>query len=216
MGVDPKNLRLRQHLKDELAHYSSACFDIEYNFPFGWKEIHGNADRSNFDLGQHQKFSKKSLEVFDEASKKKILPVVIEPSQGVDRALLAFMFEAYNDDKKRGNIVLKLDPKLAPVKVGIFPLVNKDKLPDMAVKVYENLRNAFTVQYDKSGSIGRRYARADEIGVPFCITIDFDSIKNKDVTIRNRDTTEQKRVKITKLMNVFVDLIYHGKRFEDI
>src|SRR3989344_709461 len=163
LGINKDNLRLREHLKDELAHYAKACFDIEYKFPFGWKEIHGNADRQQFDLTQHMKFSKSSLEYFDEETKEKVVPYVVsEPSQGIDRAFLAFMFDAYNDDKERGNIVLKLNHKLAPIKAGVFPLVNK--LNDEAKKIFNELKAEFNCVFDKSGSVGRRYARADELG----------------------------------------------------
>jgi len=196
MGVKAENLRLREHLKDELAHYSSACFDIEYKFPFGWKEIHGNANRGQFDLEQHKKISKKKLEIFDEASQKKVLPRVIEPSQGLDRAFLAIMYDALEDDKERGNMVLKLKPSLAPIQIGIFPLVNK--LNEKGREIYNMLKKEFVCQYDKAGSIGRRYARADEIGIPLCITIDFE--EDGCVTIRNRDSTEQERVKIEELI----------------
>ncbi len=200
MGVRHENLRLREHLKDELAHYSSACFDIEYKFPFGWKEIHGSANRSTFDLTQHSKFSKKDLDYFDQTTNSKVVPAVIEPSQGVGRALLVFMFEAYNYDAVRGNVVLKLHPKLAPIKVGVFPLVsNKEELMAKTRKVFDILRRDFYCTFDKSGSIGRRYARADEQGIPCCITVDFDSLENNDVTIRHRDTTKQERVKIDEL-----------------
>ncbi|MBS3121697.1 glycine--tRNA ligase [Candidatus Woesearchaeota archaeon] len=201
LGIKKENLRLREHRKDELAHYSSACFDIEYNFPFGWKEIHGMANRGSFDLEQHQKHSKKSFELFDEATKKKVLPKVIEPSQGVDRAFLAFMFDAYTHDpknKERDWIVLKLHKKLVPTQVAVLPLVNK--LEDKAKEVYNLLKNEFVCFYDRSGAIGRRYARADEIGIPLCLTIDFETIeKDNCVTIRERDTTKQIRVKITDL-----------------
>lgn len=197
-GIKRENLRLREHLKDELAHYASACFDIEYKFPFGWKEIHGNADRGQFDLKQHMKYSKTSMEVFDEETKQKIIPYVAsEPSQGIDRAFLAFLFDAYNDDKERGNIVLKLHPRLAPVEIAVFPLVNK--LEKEAKELFNNLKKSFTAIYDRSGSVGRRYARADEIGIPYCITFDFDSLKDKRVTIRDRNTTKQTRVKIQDL-----------------
>ncbi|NQV08220.1 glycine--tRNA ligase [Candidatus Woesearchaeota archaeon] len=200
-GIKKENIRLREHTKKELAHYASACFDIEYKFPFGWKEIHGNADRGTFDLDQHIKYSKKELTYFDEETKRKIVPYVSsEPSQGIERALLAFLFDAYNDDKKRGNVMLKLHPKLAPIKGAIFPLVrNKKALVNLAKEVYDELKMMFNCVYDSGGSIGRRYARADEMGIPYCITIDFDSIKKKDVTIRDRDTTKQVRVKIKHL-----------------
>ena len=196
-GIKENNLRIRQHLKKELSHYSSATFDIEYNFPFGWKEIHGNANRGQFDLTQHMKYSKQSMEIFDEETKQKILPAVIEPSYGVDRAFLTFIYDAYHFDKERGNVVLKLNHKLAPIKVGVFPLVNK--LDDRAKEVYELIRKEFVTMFDRSGSIGRRYARADEIGIPFCVTVDFDTLKDESVTIRDRDTTKQVRMEITKL-----------------
>ncbi|HZX44754.1 MAG TPA: glycine--tRNA ligase [Candidatus Nanoarchaeia archaeon] len=213
MGIKPENLRLREHLKDELAHYASACFDIEYKFPFGWKEIHGNADRGQFDLKQHMQFSKTNMEYFDEETKEKVIPYVAsEPSQGIDRAFLAFLYDAYNDDKERGNIVLKLKPSLAPIKVGVFPLVNK--LNDKSREVFEVLRKEFNCIYDKSGSVGRRYARADEMGIPFCVTVDFDTLNDESVTVRDRDSTKQVRVKINKLASVLHDMIIGKKHFE--
>jgi len=205
-GIKKENIRLREHLKDELAHYAKACFDIEYNFPFGWKEIHGNADRGQFDLKQHMEFSKTNLEYFDEETKEKVMPYVAsEPSQGIDRAFLAFLFDAYNYDNERGNIVLKLHPKLAPIKIGVFPLVNK--LENEAKEIFDEIKKEFAAIYDRSGSIGRRYARADEIGIPYCITVDFDSLKNKDVTIRDLLTTKQIRVKIKDLKETINKLI---------
>jgi len=213
-GISPENLRLREHCKDELAHYSSACFDIEYKFPFGWKEIHGCANRGQFDLTQHIKHSKQNLEVFDENTQKKVVPRVIEPSQGVGRAMLTFLFEAYDDDKERGNIVLKLHPTLAPYKVGVFPLVNK--LTDQARKIFDKLKVDSVCFFDKSGSIGRRYARADEIGIPYCITFDFESIDDKSVTIRDRDTTKQKRVKISRLQKILGDLLSGKTTFDKV
>ncbi len=217
-GIKKEHLRLREHLKSELAHYAVACFDIEYKFPFGWKEIHGNADRQQFDLMQHMKFSKENLEYFDEETKEKVVPYVAsEPSQGIDRAFLAFLFDAYNYDKERGNIVLKLDPRLASVKVGVFPLLsNREEIISKARKIFEILKREFVCQYDKSGSIGRRYARADEIGIPYCITIDFDSLKDNSVTLRSRDTTKQIRVKISDLKNVLTSLINCEVKSEEV
>ncbi|MBU0615763.1 MAG: glycine--tRNA ligase [Nanoarchaeota archaeon] len=205
MGIKKENLRLREHLKDELAHYSSACFDIEYQFPSGWKEIHGNANRGQFDLQQHEKVSKKSMAIFDEATQEKVIPRVIEPSQGTDRAFLAVMFDAYEDDKERGNIVLKLSPRLSPIKVAVLPLVNK--LEDEAKRIYNLLKKEFTCIYDRSGSVGRRYARADEIGIPYCITVDFEGKDDKTVTIRYRDNTKQVRVKIDDLIDTINNMI---------
>src|SRR3989338_11598642 len=154
LGINPENLRLREHKKDELAHYAGACFDIEYNFPIGWKEVHGNADRKQFDLNQHIKFSKKELGYFDEDSKSNIVPYVAsEPSQGVERAFLAFLYDAYTYDEKRNNVVLKLHPKLAPVKVAVFPLLsNKPELVEKAQGVYSMLKKECNCTYDLSGS----------------------------------------------------------------
>jgi len=215
LGCDMKNFRLRQHAKDELAHYSSDCWDLEYNFPFGWKELTGIADRSNYDLSRHEEFSKKDLKVFIEG-KGKVLPhVIAEPSFGVERSFLVVMFDAYNYDKKRDNIVLGLDPRLAPIKAGIFPIVKVDKkVVGIAREVYEMLKSEWNVLYDDGGAVGRRYARMDEAGTPFCITVDADSIKRKDVTIRERDTTKQIRVKINDLKDVFRKLILGEVSFD--
>ncbi|MBN2112464.1 glycine--tRNA ligase [Candidatus Woesearchaeota archaeon] len=213
LGANPNNFRVRQHLPDEKAHYSKDCWDLEYNFPFGFKELQGISDRGDYDLQQHIKHSKKDLSLFDEETKKKIVPhVVAEPSQGVDRAFLVFLFDAYNDDKERGNIVLKLNPRIAPVKVGFFPLMNK--LDKEAREIYNCLRKLFVCQYDKSGSIGRRYARADEIGIPYCVTVDFDTKEKKEVTIRDRDSTKQIRVQVSELKNVLYRLIVGEVEFE--
>jgi len=217
LGIDKENLRLREHMKDELAHYSSACFDIEYKYSFGWKEVHGNANRGQYDLKQHKKESGKKMEIFDDETEQKIIPRVIEPSQGLDRAFLTVLFNAYHDDKERGNIVLKLNPKLAPVKVGVFPLVKKkDEIVKKTKEIYEDLKEDFVCRYDESGSVGRRYARADEIGVPYCVTFDFDSLKDKAVTIRNRDTTEQVRVKIKELKDKLRKLLNSEIEFKEV
>ncbi len=217
LGAKPDNFRIRQHTKQELSHYALDTWDLEYNFPFGWKELEGIANRTDFDLQQHIKHSKKDLSIFDQETNKKIVPhVVAEPSLGVGRAFLVFMFDAYNDDKKRGNIVLKLDPKLAPVKAGIFPLISKPELIKIARGIYNELKKTYNLNYDKSGSIGRRYARSDEIGTPFCITVDFDSLKDKSVTIRDRDTTKQARIKIADLKDILRKLIDKEIRFSDI
>ena len=213
LGIDKNNLRLREHRKDELAHYANAAVDIEYNFPSGWKEIFGSHDRGQFDLEEHEKFSKKDLKVFDEESKKKILPQVIESSFGVERAFLAFMFDSYFYNKEKNNIVLKINPKLSSVKAAVFPIVKDKKFEKFAKKIFEDLVKEFNVAYDKSGSIGRRYARNDEIGTPYCITIDDESIKNEDVTIRDRDSKKQIRVKNFELGTVLRNLLINGKDF---
>ena len=219
LGVTPQNLRIREHLKEELAHYSSACFDIEYNFPFGWQEIHGMADRGTYDLSQHEKFSKKDLKVFDEETKEKVLGHVIEPSQGIGRAFLTFLYDAYEhypENKDRDWIVLKLHPKLAPIKTAVLPLVKKDGLNEFAEKIHEDLKEEFTSYFDAGGAIGRRYARQDEIGTPLAITIDYDSLKNNDVTLRDRDTTKQVRVKTKNLKSTIRKLINEEIKFEDL
>ncbi len=201
LGVNPENLRIRQHVAAEKSHYATDTWDLEYNFPFGWKELEGISNRADYDLQQHIKKSGKDLSYFDEETKQKVVPhVVAEPSLGVDRTFLVFLFDAYEHDKKRGNVVLKLHPKLAPVKAAVFPLLsNKPGLVKLAKKIYEELKEEFNCFYDASGSIGRRYARMDEIGTPLCITVDFDSLKKKDATIRFRDTAKQVRVKIKNL-----------------
>ncbi len=209
LGARAHHFRIRQHVKDELSHYAADTWDLEYEFPFGWKELQGLSNRTDFDLKQHMQHSKKDLSLFDEETKKKIVPhVICEPSQGVERAFLVFMFDAYNYDEKRENVVLKLNPKLAPVKLGVFPLVsNKKEIVDKAREVHEMLKCCWTSTFDTGGSIGRRYARADEMGVVACITVDFDSLKDDSVTIRARDTTEQVRVKISELRNRVKDII---------
>ncbi len=209
LGAEPKKFRIRQHVADEKSHYSLDTWDLEYEFPFGWKELQGMANRTDYDLKQHMKHSGKDLSIFDEETKQKIIPhVVAEPSQGVDRAFLVFMYSAYHDDKARGNVVLKLHPKLAPHHVAVFPLLsNREEIATKAREVFNMIRTEFPVFYDKSGSVGRRYARMDEIGTPYCVTIDFDSMQNNDVTVRDRDSTQQIRVKITDLKETLRKLI---------
>jgi glycyl-tRNA synthetase len=215
LGARKEHFRVRQHRKDELAHYSSDCWDLEYRFPWGWKELEGIADRSDFDLQQHMKHSKKDLSIYDEEAKEKIVPhVVAEPSLGVDRSFLVFMFDAYDDDKERGNIVLHFHPKLAPIKVAVLPLVNK--LNDKAKEVFDIVKSDMFCFYDKSGSVGRRYARQDELGTPFCVTVDFESLENDDVTIRDRETTEQARIKIDELKQTLKELISGELKFDEL
>ena len=207
LGCNTNNFRVREHLEDELAHYSSACWDLEYKYPFGYKELQGVANRSDHDLKKHMEHSKKDLSLFDEESKTKIVPhVIAEPSLGVDRAVLVLLYEAFLDDKKRGNILLKLSPKIAPVQVAVFPLTKK--LDVKAREIYLNLKQNFTCFYDNSGSIGRRYARQDEVGTPLCLTVDFETLDDDSVTIRDRDTTDQIRVKI-KDLNKFILNKFH-------
>ncbi|MEK6875136.1 MAG: glycine--tRNA ligase [Nanoarchaeota archaeon] len=214
LGLE-KDIKIREHMKNELSHYSSATFDLDYEYPFGSKEIAGIANRGQYDLTQHQNESKESFEIFDDKIGKKVIPRVIEPTFGIERIFLAILTKAYHYDKERENVVLKIPAFLAPVKAGIFPIVKNKEFIGIAYKVKEILKKDFKVIYDDGGTIGRRYARQDEIGTPFCITIDGDSIKNKDVTIRERDTTRQIRVKISSLKETFEKLIRNEIDFED-
>lgn len=215
LGADPSRFRIRQHLSDEKSHYALDTWDLEYKFPFGWKELEGMANRTDYDLKQHENFSGENLKVTDTESGEKFLPhVVCEPSLGVGRAFLVFMFDAYHYDEKRKNVVLKLHPKLAPVKAAVFPIVKKPEFEKMCEDIVNDLNKEFNVIYDRSGSIGRRYARNDEIGTPFCITIDGESPKNNDVTIRNRDDTKQIRVNVSELKNTLRKLINDEIEFE--
>ena len=208
LGAKAENFRIRQHVHDELSHYASDTWDLEYNFPFGWKELLGMANRGDFDLQQHMKHSKQDLSVFDEQTKMKVVPhVVCEPSQGVERTFLVFLFDAYEANKERENVVLHLHPKLAPIKAGIFPLVNKEQLIGRAKEIYKELSQEFPVAYDQSGTVGRRYARNDEGGTPFCITVDFDGLQSNTVTIRDRDTMKQARIPVDGIRDTLRKLI---------
>ena len=217
LGANPEKFRIRQHVKTELSHYAADTWDIEYNFPFGWKELQGIANRSDYDLKQHSQHSKNDLSVFDEESKKKVIPhVICEPSQGVERAFLVFMFDAYTYDKERENVVLKLHPKIAPIKAAVFPLVNKEEIAKIAKSITAELKKEFNSFYDQSGSVGRRYSRQDEIGTPYCITVDFESLNDKKVTIRNRDDTKQARIEISKIKETVRKLIEGEIKFSEL
>ena len=210
LGIDTKRLRLRTHHADELAHYAKATTDIEYEFPFGWGEIEGVANRTDFDLRRHSEASGTDLTYFDEATKSHIVPFVIEPAAGVDRAALAFLANAYTQESVEGKlrIVLKLHPSLAPFKISVFPLArNKAPLVDLATRISDDLRSRWPVFYDETGSIGRRYARQDEAGTPFAVTVDYESLDNRSVTVRERDTREQQRIAIDELEQHFAALL---------
>jgi len=211
LGLKKENLRRYEHKKESLAHYSKRTVDIEYKFPFGWAELAGIANRTDFDLSQHAKFSGKDLNYFDEETKKNYFPYVIEPTLGIERLALALLVESFSEVKggrtttteatKEAEIVLRLNKKVAPIKAAILPLVkNKPGLVKKAREVYQMLKPYFMVQYDEVGSIGRRYRRQDEIGTPFCITVDFETLKKDDVTLRDRDTMKQNRIKIADLV----------------
>ncbi len=201
LGIKDENLRLRDHEKEELSHYSNATTDIEFMFPFGWGELWGIADRTDFDLSQHMKHSTKSLEYFDPETNERYIPYVIEPSLGADRVALAFLCEAYDEEQvgeKDTRVVMHLHPALAPYKACILPL--SKKLSEQATAIYHDLAKHFMVDYDDAGSIGKRYRRQDEIGTPLCITFDFDSVEDGCITVRDRDTMEQTRMPIAELV----------------
>ncbi len=205
LGINKKNLRLFEHPKESLAHYSKRTVDIEYKFPFGWAELEGIANRTDFDLKNQAKFSGKDLRFQDEDGKK-FYPYVIEPSVGVERIILALILEAYHEEKGKNSVrtILSLNPKISPIKIAIFPLLaNKPELVKVARQVFDKLRPAFYAAWDDIGNIGKRYRRQDEIGTPWCVTIDYQTLKDKTLTVRHRDTMKQERLKIDKLKEFF-------------
>lgn len=210
MGINARNLKTYEHPKESLSHYSKRTVDLEYNFPFGWSELTGCANRTDYDLSQHQKYSGKDLSYFELSQGtgpgKKFIPYVIEPTMGIDRLALALIVDAYHENEK-GEVFLQFNPQIAPIKAAIMPLVKKDKLPKIAQDIWNDLKKIWFIEYDESGSIGRRYRRQDEIGTPYCITIDFDSLKDKAVTVRDRVTMKQERVKISNLEKYLRDKI---------
>ena len=206
-----QNIKVREHMKKELSHYSSATFDMDYEYPFGSKEIAGNANRGQFDLTQHSKFSKEDMSMFDEVTKKRVIPSVIEPTFGIDRIFLALLCQSYHYDESRKNVVLKLPPRLAPVKVAVFPIIKKEVYQKMARGIFDDLRKEFNVIYDATGSVGRRYARNDEQGTPMCITVDADSTEDNSATIRWRDDAEQVRVSIDKIREIVRKVVMEGE-----
>ncbi len=207
-GIKKENLHLREHLPSELAHYAAACSDIEYDFPFGRMELEGIANRTDFDLKQHSSFSKKDLSYFDSDTNSRYFPYVIEPSSGVDRALLAFIVDAYAEEPER--TVLRFHPRIAPIKVAVFPLVNKEGMPETAIKIFNELKKTWNSFYDDKGAIGRRYRRQDEAGTPYCITVDGETALSQTVTIRERDSMRQDRISIDKIKEVLSNLLEGG------
>jgi glycyl-tRNA synthetase len=198
LGLSAERLRLRPHDPEELSHYSSATSDLEYRFPTGWQELEGIANRGDYDLSRHAEYSGEKLEYFDQATGERYVPYVIEPSAGVDRSLLAFLVESYDEDEQEGErrTVLRLHPRLAPVKVAVLPLVRKDGQPELAREIAGRLRREVATEYDEGGSIGRRYRRQDEIGTPWAVTVDHQSLEDRTVTVRDRDNLEQERVAV--------------------
>ena len=204
---------MREHDENELAHYAASCADVEYEFPFGFSELEGIANRTDFDLRRHMDSSGKDLRYFDDQepdpAKRRYLPYVIEPSAGSDRAVLAFLCDAYTEDEVAGELrtVLKLHPRLAPIKAAVFPLVKKDGMPERALTLYRQLRQQFSTFYDEKGAIGRRYRRQDEAGTPFCITIDGDTLTDDTVTLRERDSCEQIRLRAEEVRTYVRDRV---------
>jgi glycyl-tRNA synthetase len=198
LGIRPDGLRLREHEADELSHYSSGTADVEYLFPIGWSELEGIANRTDFDLRRHAEFSGEKLEYFDSGTGERYVPHVIEPAAGADRATLAFLVDSYDEDEVGGErrTVLKLHPRLAPVKVAVLPLVRKDGQPEFARELHSVVRKRLQAEYDEGGSIGKRYRRQDEIGTPWCVTIDHQTLEDRTVTVRDRDTLRQDRIHV--------------------
>ncbi len=202
LGIPQDALRVRPHETDELSHYSTGTSDIEYMYPWGWGELEGIANRTDYDLTQHAKFSGEDLTYFDQERDQHYIPHVIEPAAGADRATLAFLLAAYDEEEVKGEkrVVLRLDPSLAPIKVALLPLSRNEKLSPLAQELAGELREQFMIDVDDAGSIGRRYRRQDEVGTPLCVTVDFESLDDRAVTIRDRDTMAQDRVPIDGLV----------------
>jgi len=202
LGIPPEMLRLRPHEADELSHYSAGTSDVEFLFPWGWGELEGIAQRTDFDLNQHSKFSGERLDYFDQGTNERYVPYVIEPAAGATRTMAAFLLAAYDEDviNDEQRTVLRLHPRLAPYKVAVLPLSKKDTLTPLARKIYATLADRYMCDYDETQAIGRRYRRQDEVGTPLCVTVDFDSLEDNAVTIRDRDSTEQVRVPIDAVL----------------
>jgi glycyl-tRNA synthetase len=201
LGLTPAKLQWHQHTGSELAHYAKAAFDIQYQFPFGWQEIEGIHNRGDFDLSRHQEYSGKKLEYFDQAQNRRYIPYIVETSAGADRVTLTLLVDAYREEEVEGEtrVVLGLSPAVAPIKAGVFPLVKKDGMPELATNVYHELRRQFACFYDDSGAIGRRYRRMDEAGTPFGVTIDGETLNARTVTVRHRDSMQQERIALERL-----------------
>jgi glycyl-tRNA synthetase len=214
LGIRKDKLRFSEHGPDELAHYAKEAFDIQYEFPFGWQELEGIHNRTDYDLKRHAEFSKKDMSYLDDLTKERYLPYIIETSAGLTRSLLMVLSDAYDEEEVEGEtrVVMRFHPRLAPVTVGVFPLVKKDGLAERAREIAESLKEDFSIFYDQGGAIGRRYRRQDEIGTPFCITIDYDTMEDGTVTLRYRDSMEQVRVKVEELSQKISDEVKAYKR----
>jgi glycyl-tRNA synthetase len=207
LGVKKENLRLRDHTPEELSHYSKGTTDLEYKFPFGWGELWGVANRTDYDLSRHTEYSGKTLTYFDPVENKQIVPYVVEPSLGADRAILVVLCDAYDEEEVQGDnrVVLRFKPEIAPIKCAVLPLSKKEPLDELARKIYCDLKKDYHMEYDNTGSIGKRYRRQDEIGTPFAITVDFDSLEDNKVTVRDRDTMQQDRIEIDQVSDYLKD-----------
>ncbi|MFH1875382.1 MAG: glycine--tRNA ligase [Candidatus Omnitrophota bacterium] len=215
IGLSKENLRLREHGKEELAHYAKSCTDIEFNFPFGWSELEGIANRGNFDLTEHSRVSKKDLSYYDDQKKERFVPFVIEPSSGVDRTFFAVISDAYYEEvvKDKVRVVLKFKPSMAPYTAAVFPLLkNRPELVELAKNIFCDIKEKFPAVYDDSGAIGKLYRRQDEIGTPFCITVDVESLNDGKITVRDRDSMQQERIAADKVLEFLVEKVtnaYH-------
>ena len=210
VGIRRENLRIREHTKEELAHYARCCSDVEYNFPFGWSELEGIANRGEYDLKRHSQVSKKDLVFFDDKTKRKFIPYVIEPSAGVDRTFFACLCDAYCEEEVKGRkrVVLKLKPDLSPYRVAVFPLLKSNsQLGELARNIFMDIKNKMPSYYDDTAAIGKLYRRQDEIGTPFCITVDLQSLQDRKVTIRDRDSMHQERISIDKIDEFIEDRV---------
>ncbi|EMP07608.1 anticodon-binding domain protein [Leptospira interrogans serovar Pyrogenes str. 200701872] len=204
VGIKKENLRVREHEKEELSFYSEGTSDIEFKYNFGWGELWGIASRTDYDLNQHQKFSGEDLKYQDQVQNKKYVPFVVEPALGVNRLFLAVVTDAYEEEKLpdgETRTVLRFSPKIAPVKAAVFPLMKKDGLPEKSREIFADLSKLGNIEYDDGGAIGKRYRRQDEIGTPFCITVDYDTLKDDTVTVRERDSMSQERIAVNQLKN---------------
>ena len=202
LGINEKNIRFHEHVEGELAHYAKEAWDIEYNFPFGWSEIEGIHNRTDFDLARHEEYSGKNLKYFDQVANERYLPYIIETSAGLNRMMLAVLSDAYWEDTENNRTVMKLHPKIAPIKAVICPLVKKDGLPEKARAIVDILRPHFNILFDQQGSIGKRYYRQDEAGTPYGITVDHQTMEDNTVTLRHRDTQKQDRIAIDDILNI--------------
>jgi len=218
LGIRPERIRWHEHGPDELAHYAKSAFDIEYRFPFGWSELEGVHNRTDFDLKRHTEFSGKDMSYFDQEANERYVPYIIETSAGCDRTMLEVLADAYEEEpgEKETRVVMRISPLIAPIKAAVFPLVKRDGLPDIAREIQQELKSAYPVFYDEGGSIGRRYRRMDEAGTPYCLTVDSQTKDDNTVTVRNRDSMEQVRVKIDDLKSMIRNSIENYTRPETV